>query len=109
MGVLTGRMTPETRFADNDIRHKVEWFVGIRNGRATQAWLDSLASIREILTSGGRTLAQGALAWIWARSPNTVPIPGFRTVAQAQGNARAMEFGPLSPAQMIEIDRILGR
>jgi aryl-alcohol dehydrogenase-like predicted oxidoreductase len=65
--------------------------------------------MREILTSGGRTLAQGALAWLWGRSLNTVPIPGFRTVAQVEENAKAMEFGPLSAGQMTEIDRILGR
>ncbi len=109
MGVLTGKITPQTRFADTDIRQKVEWFAGIKDGRANQAWLDSLAAIREILTSEGRTLAQGALAWIWGRSPNTVPIPGFRTVTQVQENAKAMDFGPLTPAQMAEVDRILGR
>jgi aryl-alcohol dehydrogenase-like predicted oxidoreductase len=109
MGVLTGKITPETRFRDDDIRQKVEWFAGIKGGRANQDWLNALASIREILTGNGRTLAQGALAWIWGRSPATMPIPGFRTVAQVQENARAMEFGPLTPAQMAEIDRILGR
>lgn len=109
MGMLTGKITPETRFRDDDIRQKVDWFPGIKDGRANQDWLDAMASIREVLTSEGRTLAQGALAWIWGRSPNTVPIPGFRTVAQVEENARAMEFGPLTPAQMAEIDRILGR
>jgi aryl-alcohol dehydrogenase-like predicted oxidoreductase len=38
-----------------------------------------------------------------------VPIPGFRTVAQVEENAKAMEFGPLTPDQMAEIDRILER
>lgn len=109
MGLLTGKITPETRFRDGDIRQKVDWFPGIKNGRATQEWLDNLSAIREVLTSNGRTLAQGALAWIWGRSPNTVPIPGFRTIAQVEENAAAMEFGPLTPAQMTEIDRILGR
>jgi aryl-alcohol dehydrogenase-like predicted oxidoreductase len=109
MGVLTGKITPETRFGDGDVRQKVEWFPGIKDGRANQAWLDGLESIRGILASNGRTLAQGALAWIWGRSPNTVPIPGFRTVAQVEENAKAMEFGPLTPDQMAEIDRILGR
>ncbi len=109
MGVLTGKITPETRFSDSDVRQKVEWFAGIKDGRANQEWLDDLDSIRGILTSNGRTLAQGALAWIWGRSPNTVPIPGFRTVAQVEENATAMEFGSLTPDQMAEIDRILER
>jgi aryl-alcohol dehydrogenase-like predicted oxidoreductase len=87
----------------------VDWFPGIKDGRANQEWLDALASIREVLTSSGRTLAQGALAWIWGRSSNTVPIPGFRTVAQVEENAKAMEFGPLAPDQMAQIDRILRR
>jgi aryl-alcohol dehydrogenase-like predicted oxidoreductase len=109
MGVLTGKITAETRFGDSDVRQKVDWFAGIKDGRANQEWLAALESIRGILTSKGRTLAQGALAWIWGRSRNTVPIPGFRTVAQVEENAKAMEFGPLAPDQMAEIDRILGR
>jgi aryl-alcohol dehydrogenase-like predicted oxidoreductase len=68
-----------------------------------------LDSVREILTSNGRSIAQGALAWLWARSPKTIPIPGFRTVKQVEENSKAMEFGPLTPNQKAEIDRILGR
>jgi hypothetical protein len=45
------------------------------------------------LTSNGRTLAQGALAWIWGRSERTIPIPGFKNVQQAEENARALAFG----------------
>ncbi|MER5829186.1 aldo/keto reductase, partial [Streptomyces mirabilis] len=66
-------------------------------------------ALRDILTSGGRTLAQGALAWLWARSPRTVPIPGFRSVAQAEENAGAIARGPLTAAQLAEADRVLGR
>jgi aryl-alcohol dehydrogenase-like predicted oxidoreductase len=61
------------------------------------------------LISGGRTLAQGALAWIWGHSQRTIPIPGFKTVQQAQENARAMQFGPLAPEQMMEIEVLLRR
>ncbi len=68
-----------------------------------------LDALREILTSGRRTLAQGALAWIWARSPRTIPIPGIRNMAQAAENAAAMSFGPLSNDQMSEIEQLLGR
>jgi aryl-alcohol dehydrogenase-like predicted oxidoreductase len=103
-GALSGKYTRDTIFPQNDVR--------------TDPWsrdhffaptLDQLGSIREILTSDGRTLVQGALAWIWGRSEKTIPIPGFKTVAQVEENAKTMELGPLTPEQMKEIDTILGR
>ncbi|MFN8196416.1 MAG: aldo/keto reductase [Nocardioidaceae bacterium] len=109
MGLLTGKLTRDSRFADDDQRHRAGWHPGFRDGRVTQDWLDKIAAVREVLTSDGRTLAQGALAWIWARSPVTVPIPGFRTVAQVEENAGAIAHGPLTAAQVAEVDRILGR
>ena len=109
MGVLTGKFTPDTTFAEDDVRKHADWFAGLKDGGVNQAWLTRLEAIQDILTSGGRSLAQGALAWIWAASPRTVPIPGFKTVAQVQDNAGAMAFGPLSAQQMAEIDAILDR
>ena len=109
MGILTGKFTPESTFAANDVRSAAEWFPGFSGNRVNREWLEQLAAVREILTSNGRTLAQGALAWIWGASPVTVPIPGFRTVAQVEENCGAMAFGPLTAAQMGEIDAILGR
>jgi len=66
-------------------------------------------AIREILTSSGRTVAQGPLAWLWARSPQTVPIPVFRTVKHVEENGGAMPFGPRKPERMRQIEKILGR
>jgi aryl-alcohol dehydrogenase-like predicted oxidoreductase len=68
-----------------------------------------LEAVRELLKSDGRTLTQGALAWLWARSPRTLPIPGFRTVAQVEENAGALAKGPLSPAITDEIDEALAQ
>jgi aryl-alcohol dehydrogenase-like predicted oxidoreductase len=103
-GALTGKYTKDTVFAQNDVRND-DW------SRETFLipTVEKLDAIREILTSGGRTLAQGALAWIWGRSEKTIPIPGFKTVAQAADNAGAMAFGPLTPEQMAEIDTLVGR
>ena len=47
-----------------------------------------------------------APAWLWAHSPATIPIPGFRTVAQVEQNAGAFAFGPLTADQMHQIDVI---
>jgi aryl-alcohol dehydrogenase-like predicted oxidoreductase len=109
MGLLTGKFAPDSSFSPDDVRHKVNWHPGFKDGKPTQAWLNALESIRGVLTSQGRTLAQGALAWIWARSENTIPIPGFKTVKQVEENCRAMKFGPLTPAQMKEIEVLLAR
>lgn len=70
-----------------------------------RAFLSSCALqlLGSILTSDGHTLAQGALAWLWARSPRTVPIPGFRSVAQAEENAGALVYGPLHDSRLKEI------
>ncbi len=109
MGLLTGKFAPESTFAADDVRHNANWHPGFKNGKPTQEWLDKLDAIHDVLTGNGRTLSQGALAWIWARSPQTVPIPGFKTVAQVEENCKALQFGPLDSGQMAEIDQILGR
>jgi aryl-alcohol dehydrogenase-like predicted oxidoreductase len=111
MGLLTGKYTAESRLPEDDVRgaQSPSWMRYFQKGRANPELLGRLAAIREILTSGGRTLAQGALAWIWARSPRTVPIPGFKSAAQVEENAGAMSHGPLAPDQVTQIDGLLGR
>jgi aryl-alcohol dehydrogenase-like predicted oxidoreductase len=102
MELLTGKFNADTTFPEDDIRRG--W--NLKEGRMAGI-LDALEGIRDVLTSGGRTLAQGALAWIWAQSERAVPIPGFKTVAQVTENAKAMEFGPLSEQQVQEIEWLL--
>ncbi len=111
MGVLTGKYTAETKPSADDVRglKSPDWMKYFKNGMPDPGFLKQREAVREILTGGGRTVAQGALAWLWALSPRTIPIPGFRTVAQVEENCRALEFGPLTPAQMREIDVILNR
>lgn len=103
-GALTGKYTRDTVFAKNDVRND-PW---ARDNILLPAF-ENLEAIRDILTSGGRTLAQGALAWIWARSNIAIPIPGMRTEAQVKDNAAAMDFGPLTTDQMRQIDELLER
>ena len=106
MGLLTGKFNRETTFPENDMRHG--W--PLQNERATQN-LQRIEAIRKFFAEAGdaRTQAQVALAWIWTRSPRTIPIPGFKTAAQVQENIQAMEFGLLSQAQMQKIDEIFQR
>jgi aryl-alcohol dehydrogenase-like predicted oxidoreductase len=111
MGLLTGKYTRVTNISADDVRGRKspEWMKYFRDGKPNPEWMAMSDAVLEILTSQGRTVAQGALAWIWARSPQTIPIPGFRTVKQVEENARAMEFGPLTPEQMSQIEVILNR
>jgi aryl-alcohol dehydrogenase-like predicted oxidoreductase len=103
-GALTGKYSRETRFAPNDVRTD-DW----SKDRFFGPTYDKLEAIRDILSSDGRSLTQGALAWIWGRSPQTIPIPGFRTVAQVEENIKALEFGPLSAQQMAQIQAIVAQ
>ncbi len=89
MGVLTGRWSPETKLGEGDPR--AQWFMqeGFRK------LLASAQLIATYLTSDGRSYVQGALGWIWARSPLTIPLPGFRNMEQMRELVQAPQFGPL--------------
>jgi aryl-alcohol dehydrogenase-like predicted oxidoreductase len=104
MGMLTGKFSAASTFPQDDVRR--DW--DLTQGRKAEV-LQQVQAMREILTSDGRSLTQGALGWIWARSERAIPIPGFKSVKQVEENARAMEFGPLGDEQMRQIDVLLGR
>lgn len=114
MGLLTGKFNENSTFPADDVRSIVHLFEDkynpyFKDGKFASDFLKKLEAIREVLMSGGRTLAQGALSWIWARSDKTIPIPGFKTVKQVEDNAGALQFGPLTGDQMLEIDKLTGR
>lgn len=111
MGLLTGKYSQDTTVSIDDVRGQKspDWMKYFKNGTPNPEWLAMRDAIVGILTSNGRSIAQGALAWNWGRSPLTLPIPGFRTVKQVEENAGAMQFGPLLPDQMAEIEKILKR
>ena len=103
-GFLSGKYAPDATFPLGDIRHGAD----LRSGPLAER-LREVDALRETLTQGGRSLVQGALAWLWARSERVLPIPGFKTAAQVEDSAGAMAHGPLSPEQMAQVDHILGR
>jgi len=97
-GALTGKYSKGTVFAENDVRRD-EWSVE----HFFVPTLDKLDAVQSILTSRGRTLAQGVLAWALTRCPRTIPIPGFRSVAQVKENAGVVQLSPFTKEQMQEI------
>jgi aryl-alcohol dehydrogenase-like predicted oxidoreductase len=108
MGLLSGRYRPDALPGADDVRRNAPWWDFFEDGGAMERWLERIAEVRDELTADGRSLAQGALGWIWGRSPATIPIPGFRTVAQVEENVGAAEHGPLPDERMQRIQAILG-
>ncbi len=103
-GILTGKFSEDSTFPEDDIRHRLNFKEGLPAERLRQ-----VDALREVLTSQGHTLAQAALAYIWALDERMVPIPGFKNVQQVEENATAMDLGPLNDEQLSQIDEILGR
>jgi aryl-alcohol dehydrogenase-like predicted oxidoreductase len=90
MGVLAGRWSAQTQLAQDDPR--AQWFQHDEFLRL----LNCVQQIEPYLTSAGRSTVQGALGWIWARSPLAIPLPGFRNMEQLQVLIDAQQLGPLS-------------
>lgn len=110
MGFLSGKFSQATRFSVDDVRASAfDWTEYFENGQPKPAFLARMARVREALMSGGRSAAQGALAWLWAKSGVNIPIPGFKTLAQAEENAKAIAFGPLGETQIRQIEAALAQ
>jgi aryl-alcohol dehydrogenase-like predicted oxidoreductase len=108
MGLLTAKVTADSTFGADDIRGRAPaWLRWFADGRPTPEFLRRREAVRDILASEGRSLTQGALAWVLARSPRTIPIPGVRTVAQVEENAGVITAAQLRPEQVDEINRLV--
>lgn len=107
MGLLA---TPARRqeSPEADIRqNNPDWLKYFTQGFPNKIFTQKIQAIGEILKSDGRTLAAGALAWVWGSSRHTLPIPGFRNSKQVAELLKATEHGPLNTAQMREIANLL--
>jgi aryl-alcohol dehydrogenase-like predicted oxidoreductase len=112
MGLLTGKFKKEIELPANDVRIINEnmgdpYYAYFKGKKPLPELMNKLDAVKEILKSNGRTLAQGSLAWVWAKSGKTVPIPGFKTAKQVKENAKALDFGPLTKRQMHEIENLV--
>jgi aryl-alcohol dehydrogenase-like predicted oxidoreductase len=112
-GLLTGKLTPETRFAEDDHRHfnrhgeafdVGETFSGVPLEHGMRA-VEELRG----LARGSTTLAQIALRWILMFPEVTCAIPGAKTPAQARDNAAAASLPPLTPADMDRVREVYDR
>jgi len=98
-GFLTGAFTAQTQFAENDFRRT--------NPRFQAEALQKNAGLIEALTAIARrqhaTPGRLALAWLLARKPWIVPIPGTRKLERLKENIGADEL-VLSTSDLKEIE-----
>jgi aryl-alcohol dehydrogenase-like predicted oxidoreductase len=103
-GFLTGAIDESTRFDPSDFRNRVPRFSAEarRHNRALVELLQALAARK------GATAAQVSLAWLLARKPWIVPIPGTRQLDRLEENIAAASL-ELAPPDLLELDRVLAQ
>ena len=101
-GFLTGKFSQESTFPEDDIRSTAN----LKDPRLLHKF-KQIDAIKDIFTTNGHSMAQAALAYIWALDERMVPIPGFKSVKQVEDNVGALERGPLSTDQMDAIKQAL--
>jgi len=91
-GFLTGKIDADTKFDSTDFRSSVPRF-SEENRRANQALVDVISSFAQ---QRKVTPAQIALAWLLAKKPWIVPIPGTTKLARLEENlgAAGIELTP---------------
>jgi aryl-alcohol dehydrogenase-like predicted oxidoreductase len=103
-GLLTGKLSPSSAFAEDDHRRfnrdgeafdKGETFSGV----PYDVGLEAVEELRAFVPSGS-SLAQLALRWILMFDAVTCAIPGARTPDQARANAAASDLPPLDQSTM---------
>lgn len=98
-GFLTGKIDENTTFDSSDFRNVVPRF----SPEARKANLALVALLGTVAERKKSTPAQIALAWLLARKPWIVPIPGTRKLERLDENIGAAGVG-LTPDDLREID-----
>ena len=98
-GFLTGKITTETKFDSTDFRSSIPRF-SEENRKANQVLVDLLTTFAKQKKA---TPAQIALAWLLAKKPWIVPIPGTTKLDRLQENLGALNV-ELTPQDLNAID-----
>jgi aryl-alcohol dehydrogenase-like predicted oxidoreductase len=100
-GFLTGAIRSTAGLPDGDYRKTNPRFFD----EHFQHNLRSADELREISNDVGATPAQVALAWLLAKGPGIVPIPGTKRVARLEENVGADTI-ELTPEQLVRLDEL---
>jgi aryl-alcohol dehydrogenase-like predicted oxidoreductase len=103
-GFLTGAITADTKIDASDFRAAVPRF----SPEARAANLALVDDFKQIAARKGATAAQLALAWLLARKPWIVPIPGTTKLHRLEENLGAANVA-LTAGDLQEIEAALAR
>ena len=101
-GFLTGTINAGTTFDSSDFRNQVPRF----SEAARQANQQLVEVVQQLAAEQGVTPAQVALAWLLAKAPWIVPIPGTTKLHRLEENLGAAGV-TLSPAALDHINQTL--
>jgi len=109
-GLLSGRMTRQTKFPADDHRnynrHGASFDVGETfSGVDFETALKAVDELRPLVPDGA-SMAQFALRWILMFEAVSLAIPGAKNARQASDNAAASDLPAMSPAAMSQIEAI---
>ena len=99
-GFFTGTVTDPT-FGKGDMRKNFPRFQGENFDRNTEL----LDGVKAVAAEQGATPGQVALAWLLAKGPQVVPIPGTKRPERVAENAGAGDV-VLTPAQVAALDQL---
>jgi aryl-alcohol dehydrogenase-like predicted oxidoreductase len=109
-GLLTGKMTRQTTFSDDDHRKynrhgeafdRGETFSGVDY----ETGLNAVEELKKIVPEGA-TMAQFALRWILMFDAVSCVIPGGKRPSQVEDNVNASALPPLADEQMVAVRAI---
>lgn len=100
-GLLAGKYTEETKFAEGDLRLKQPHF----QGEEFKRQLSKVEKLREIANRKGVDVPHIVLAWYLTRDAIDVVIPGAKRGEQVISNLKTLEV-KLTEQEMNEIDQL---
>ncbi len=103
-GFLTGRIDERTEFGSADLRSRIPRF----SPEARKQNLALVDLLRAFAARRGATPAQIALAWLLARKPWIVPIPGTTKLERLEENLGAADI-EFTPEELRELDEAAAR
>ena len=106
-GLLTGTMTPDTTFEEDDWRRSLMAFgQPIFKGQNFLDNLKKVDTLKEMAADKGFSVAQLALSWVASEPTVSVALVGTRRPEEIQENAAAADW-ELSPSERDEIKAVV--